>query len=387
MRRFHVALTCVLFLCASFPRRAISLRASDFDTTAPFTPAMRRGAGATVLEMFHHGYDNYVEHAFPHDELRPMTATHTDSLGELGNLNKEHLSETYEGVALTLIDATSTLAVLGNATSLPRTSAGSLRILDFDVDVRVNAFECNIRVLGGLLSAHALAHGDADDRVGPSMGAGFVPGYDGALLPIALDLGERLLRVRHRDGHAVRVGEPAPRRSARETTETNVAAVGSFTLEFGVLSRLTGDARFETAAKRAVRALWSMRDPGLDLLGNTLDVRRGTWTSRSGGIGAGCDSFFEYLLKAHVVLGDAEYLDIFNDAYVAAMRHYHDDGWYHGESPHGRADAPPGDEPAGVLARDADALRRRGGCEPNARAVRVGLAPVRHVPRAVHVQG
>ena len=88
MRRFHVALTCVLFLCASFPRRAISLRASDFDTTAPFTPAMRRGARATVLEMFHHGYDNYVEHAFPHDELRPMTATHTDSPGELGNPNK-----------------------------------------------------------------------------------------------------------------------------------------------------------------------------------------------------------------------------------------------------------------------------------------------------------
>ena len=330
MRRFHVALTCVLFLCASFPRRAISLRASDFDTTAPFTPAMRRGARATVLEMFHHGYDNYVEHAFPHDELRPMTATHTDSLGELGNLNKEHLSETYEGVALTLIDATSTLAVLGNATEFAKNVRWLSKNLDFDVDVRVNAFECNIRVLGGLLSAHALAHGDADDRVGPSMGAGFVPGYDGALLPIALDLGERLLRafdtatgmpyawVNLR--HGVRPGE---------TTETNVAAVGSFTLEFGVLSRLTGDARFETAAKRAVRALWSMRDPGLDLLGNTLDVRRGTWTSRSGGIGAGCDSFFEYLLKAHVVLGDAEYLDIFNDAYVAAMRHYHDDGWYH----------------------------------------------------------
>ena len=127
------------------PRRAISLRASDFDTTAPFTPAMRRGARATVLEMFHHGYDNYVEHAFPHDELRPMTATHTDSLGELGNLNKEHLSETYEGVALTLIDATSTLAVLGNATEFAKNVRWLSSNLDFDQDVRVNAFECNIR--------------------------------------------------------------------------------------------------------------------------------------------------------------------------------------------------------------------------------------------------
>jgi len=32
--------------------------------------------------------------------------------------------------------------------------------LDFNQDVRVNAFECNIRVLGGLLSAHLLAEGD-----------------------------------------------------------------------------------------------------------------------------------------------------------------------------------------------------------------------------------
>ena len=34
------------------------------------------------------------------------------------------------------------------------------RNLNFDVDVRVNAFECNIRALGGLLSAHVIAGGD-----------------------------------------------------------------------------------------------------------------------------------------------------------------------------------------------------------------------------------
>lgn len=35
--------------------------------------------------MFYHAYDNYMEHAFPHDELKPLSATHTDSLAELGN--------------------------------------------------------------------------------------------------------------------------------------------------------------------------------------------------------------------------------------------------------------------------------------------------------------
>jgi len=36
--------------------------------------------------------------------------------GELGNLNLERLTENYEGVALSLVDALSTLAVMGNAT-------------------------------------------------------------------------------------------------------------------------------------------------------------------------------------------------------------------------------------------------------------------------------
>ena len=100
--------------------------------------------------MFYHGYDNYMAHAFPHDELKPITRTWTDSLGELGNLNREHLSSTYEGVALTLIDATSTLAVVGNVSDFAAPSRGS-RPTSTRVDVRVNAFECNIRVLGGLL--------------------------------------------------------------------------------------------------------------------------------------------------------------------------------------------------------------------------------------------
>ena len=349
----RVALLVSTLLLLACPRTSASSRRRD---DGAFTEAERRDALARVDRMFYHGYDNYMAHAFPHDELKPITRTWTDSLGELGNLNREHLSSTYEGVALTLIDATSTLAVVGNVSEFRRAVSWLETNLDFDVDVRVNAFECNIRVLGGLLSAHVLALGDSrswgpargagrggwlpgggkrasafdrDDGAGVSVGDPLAPAYSGGLLDKALDLGERLLRafdtetgmpyawVNLRDG--VRAGE---------TTETNVAAVGSFALEFGTLSRLVGDDRFERAAKRAVRALWSMRS-GLDLLGNTLDVRRGTWINRSGGVGAGCDSFFEYLLKAHVMFGDDEYLDIFRDAYAAAMRYYHEDGWYH----------------------------------------------------------
>ena len=58
--------------------------------------AARREAQATVKRMFYHGYDSYMKYAFPHDELKPITKSWTDSLGELGNLKKEHLSRHYK---------------------------------------------------------------------------------------------------------------------------------------------------------------------------------------------------------------------------------------------------------------------------------------------------
>ena len=54
----------------------------------------------------------------------------------------------------------------------------------------------------------------------------------------------------------------------------------------GALSRLTGDSRYEAAALRALRKLWSMRSP-LNLVGTTLDVLNGKWIEYSSGIGAG----------------------------------------------------------------------------------------------------
>lgn len=300
--------------------------------------------------MFYHGYDSYMKYAFPHDELKPLSKTYTDSLGELGNLNREHLSEEYSGVALTLIDSMSTLAVLGNVSEFRKNVRWLEEHLDFDVDIRVNAFECNIRVLGGLISTHLLAQGNGaptsgkggdrkgsrrsrslkDGGVGLAMGPGLMPTYRGGLLTHARDLGDRLLRA-----FDTKTGMPFAWVNLKsgvrtgEVTETNVAAVGSFILEFGVLSRLTGDPKYEDAAKGAIRAMWSLRGRKTNLLGNTLDVQKGTWINKSGGIGAGCDSFFEYLIKAYVMFGDEEYYDIFTDAYVAVMKHYHEDGWYH----------------------------------------------------------
>jgi mannosidase alpha-like ER degradation enhancer 1 len=83
-----------------------------------------------------------------------------------------------------------------------------------------------------------------------------------------------------------------------ETTETCAAGAGSLLLEFGALSRLTGDPAFEEAARKAFFATWNRRSD-LDLLGNTIDLRDGKWLHGVSSTGAGIDSFFEWEHFSH----------------------------------------------------------------------------------------
>lgn len=89
---------------------------------------------------------------------------------------------------------------------------------------------------------------------------------------------------------------------------------GSLILEMGSLSRLTGDPRYEAAALRALRKLWSMRS-SLNLMGTTLDVATGDWIEYSGGIGAGrfpirqyCDDLSYRLSQIWIELIVAKFL-------------------------------------------------------------------------------
>ncbi|KAH7433252.1 hypothetical protein KP509_07G061600 [Ceratopteris richardii] len=271
--------------------------------------------------MFYHAYDNYMQYAFPHDELKPLSRTYTDSLAELGNLNHEHLPEHYNGTALTLVESLSSLAILGNATEFVKAVLWLGENLSFDVDVRVNLFECNIRLLGGLISAHLLAI---------EFFEGLIPGgYKNQLLHLADDLGQRLLPA-----FETPTGIPYAWINLKygvmmdETLETSTSGCGTLILEMGALSRLTRNSKYEDAALKALRKLWSMRS-SLDLMGTTLNVATGTWIQHSSGIGAGVDSFYEYLLKAHILFGGQEYWDMFRQAYVAVQQYFRHGPWYH----------------------------------------------------------
>ncbi|KAK4486093.1 hypothetical protein RD792_008761 [Penstemon davidsonii] len=283
--------------------------------------AKKKRMSDKVRRMFYHAYDSYMMYAFPHDELKPLTKTFTDSLSELGNLRLEHLPQEYNGSALTLIESLSSLAILGNHTEFEKAVLWLSENLTFDVDARINLFECNIRVLGGLVSAHILAT-DSTNRLGKGM-------YKNELLLLAEELGKRFLPA-----FDTPTGLPYAWINLKhgvmdnEITETSTSGCGSLILEMGALSHLTGDPRFESAALRALRKLWSMRS-SLNLLGTTLDVETGEWIEYSSGIGAGVDSFYEYLLKAHILFGREEYWRMFQSAYLAVQKYFRHGPWYH----------------------------------------------------------
>ncbi|KAL3700789.1 hypothetical protein R1sor_018811 [Riccia sorocarpa] len=253
-----------------------------------------------VREMFYHAFDNYMQHAFPMDELRPLSCSGEESLGEY---------------TLTLVDALDMLALLGDHEKFTAAVTWLGANLRFERNKTVSVFETTIRVLGGLLSGHLIA---SDQSTGMK-----VDGYQNELLILAEALGRKLLP-------AFDTPTGIPYGSVNllygvsddESQVTSTAGGGTLTLEFGLLSRLTGD-----PAKNAVRGLWAQRSQ-LGLVGAHINVFTGEWTHKDAGIGTSIDSFYEYLLKAYLLFGDDEYLYMFKEAYKSVMMYLFHDPWY-----------------------------------------------------------
>jgi len=67
--------------------------------------------------------------------------------------------------------------------------------------------------------------------------------------------------------------------------------------------------------------LWSARHRQSNLVGNVLNVNTGDWVRKDSGVGAGIDSYYEYVAKAYVLLGEEKYLERWNTHYNAVMKY------------------------------------------------------------------
>lgn len=247
-----------------------------------------------VEEMFDVAFTGYMTRAFPMDDLRPISCSGSNSQG---------------GIAITLLDSLDMLYMLQRGKDLRKAVIFISKTWNLDLDVRVHVFEVTIRALGGLLSGHVLLSRDAH----------LVPWYKGELLDKAVELADRLLP-------AFETGTGVPLSWVNlktgqvrgDTRITCTACAGTMLLEFGVLSRLSNNPIYEEKAKRAVVYLFNKRSVR-GLLGNTFNVDKGTWVRRQSGVGAGIDSYYEYLLKAYVSFGDEDYLNMYIETYSSVQ--------------------------------------------------------------------
>lgn len=261
-----------------------------------------------VTEMFDFAYQGYLNHAFPYDELNPINCSGRGYDHDVpSNINVNDALGDYQ---LGLVDSLDTLAIMGKANDFKYAVGLIIEKLTFEQNTKVQVFEATIRILGGLLSAHFLIN-DKHQH----FGALRPHDYNDELLSLAHDIANRML-----DSFTnTPTGLPHPRFHLNSglkdetTTENCLAGAGSLLIEFGSLSALLNDPVYASTARQVVLKLWKMRSRASGLFGSTMDVRTGEWKNRMSGLGAGQDSFYEYLLKSYILFGDVELGNMFEE--------------------------------------------------------------------------
>ncbi|KAG2422540.1 hypothetical protein HYH02_015427 [Chlamydomonas schloesseri] len=310
--------------------------------------------------MFDHGYTNYMQHAFPKDNLLPISCGGKDWQG---------------GLAITLVDSLDALMLLNRKQDVLDSLELVRQELRFDKDIKVHVFETVIRVLGGLLSGHMLLdrnpgmvgpdphattwndaraseeeHGDGGTAADPSA-AGASSGnsssgssrqqqqqqaaegpYDGIFLHKAVELADLLLPAFDTPSGLPALFVHLKTGAVHDNyNSTCTACAGTLLLEFGMLTALTGDPIYLEKAEFAAKALYDRRSR-LGLVGASLNVVSSQWASRESTIGPGSDSYYEYLLKAYLMFGKSEYLEWFAELYSSTMRWMQIPGTFKGYS-------------------------------------------------------
>jgi hypothetical protein len=218
-------------------------------------------------------WKGYTQYAKGFDALRPIS--------------KQGENWYQTSLLMTPIDAFDTFTLMGLKSEADEAKGLILSNLNFDLDMEVQLFEINIRLLGGLLSAYEL---DGDKR----------------FLALAEDLCKRLLPAFN-----TKTGMPYRyvnlKTGALRDSLNNPAEIGTCLLEFCKLTQLTGDSTYYKLAKKAVLAVYNSRS-SIDLVGTIIDVNTGEWKNTECQIGARLDSYFEYLYKNWLLTGDKDCL-------------------------------------------------------------------------------
>lgn len=258
-------------LCIAMLALLPALAQSAEPVLKPVTDAESAVLAQRVKEEMRHAWQGYKQYAWGHDALSPLSKKPRDWY--------EH------SLLMTPVDALDTLVIMGLKDEANEARELIATQLNFDQDMYVQNFEITIRLLGGLISSYELT---GDQR----------------LLAKAQDLAQRLLPVfdsptgmpyTHVNLHTGKV----------RGAVSNPAETGTLVLEFGMLSRLTGNPVYFDKSKRALAETFRRASP-LGLVGSAINVDTGKWENTEAHIGGGIDSYYEYLYKCYRLFDDKD---------------------------------------------------------------------------------
>ncbi|ODV79789.1 glycoside hydrolase family 47 protein [Suhomyces tanzawaensis NRRL Y-17324] len=295
-----------------------------------FTPDHIHYLQNETKELFKFGWNAYIQHGFPADEVRPLTC---ESYGpDYNDVDNTIRNDAMGNVSLTVLDNLDSLIILEQWDELEDMLTYLKSNMDlFEQDTVVQVFELSIRSLGGLLSAHLLLSDTPHASHHNGRFHQLSKDYDGFLLDLAHDLGKRLIPTYKTSTHV-----PVPRvnlargiKGVPSKLQKDACTAGATTpvLEFTLLSKLTGDPQFEYYSQLTFWKLWSSK-LALNLLPMTIDPLSNLWKDALTGIGASIDSFYEYSAKAAIIFDDDYMWSVFKTSYKALLIHLAQGGGY-----------------------------------------------------------
>ena len=257
-----------------------------------------------------------MANGFPADELIPLECK--------GRFFKSRgtMDDILGNFSLMVVDSLDTLAVMGEWDEFIFGAEHIINSLNFTNSGIVSVFETNIRMLGGLLSIHLLIL-DKAEHLGD-----FGKNYNNEILDIAIELADRMLPA-----FDTPTGIPCARVHLIEgpscdSDQITTAEAGTLLLEMGLLSELSGNPVYKNVADKALGKVWEQRS-SRGIVGSVINVNSGKFKEFNNGIGAGVDSFYEYLFKSYILFGDSLYLDMFNSAYATLLKYNKDPNYFH----------------------------------------------------------
>lgn len=281
-------------------RRSFNLLLMVIVNAALFLPSNSQNHPVTadmVKAEFLHAWNGYKQYGWGHDALKPLSKQPHDWYSA--------------SLLMTPVDAYDVMLLMGLAKEAAETKKLILDRLSFDKNIEVQAFEITIRLLGGLLSAYQM---DGDKQ----------------FLALAKDLGNRLLPI-YNTATGIPYRYVHLQTGKIRDSINNPAEIGTALLEFGTLSKLTGNPIYYDKAKKALVQLYNRRSK-IGLVGTWINVETGEWTNKSSHIGGAIDSYYEYLLKAWLLFDDKECKSMWDES-IAAVNTYvadttHGGLWY-----------------------------------------------------------